>query len=120
MQNLSLTSRCWKTPLAHAAGFLLAVLAGAVPAIGQEVKTPAEFKHLKYRLVGPAAGGRVCRVAGVPGDPRIYYAATAAGGIFKSVDGGNSWKAVTDDQPISSVGSIAIAASNPNIIYAGA
>src|SRR5688572_3050387 len=65
-------------------------------------KGPEEFKGMKFRLVGPAAGGRVSRVAGVPGDPLVYYAATASGGVWKSEDGGITWKSVFDDQPISS------------------
>jgi photosystem II stability/assembly factor-like uncharacterized protein len=81
--------------------------------------TPAEFKDLKYRSIGPAAGGRVSRVAGVPGDPSTYYAATASGGVWKSSDGGSTWKAVFDDQPVSSIGSIAVSPSNPNIVYVG-
>jgi photosystem II stability/assembly factor-like uncharacterized protein len=81
--------------------------------------TPKELRALKYRLIGPAAGGRVSRVAGVPGDPTTYYAATASGGVWKSVDGGTTWKPVFDDQPISSIGSIAVAPSDPNIVYVG-
>jgi photosystem II stability/assembly factor-like uncharacterized protein len=80
---------------------------------------PKAFKRLKFRSIGPAAGGRVCRACGVPGDPRTWYAATAAGGVWKSVDGGTHWKSIFDDQPISSVGSIAVAASDPNVIYVG-
>jgi photosystem II stability/assembly factor-like uncharacterized protein len=120
MQKISGFVRQWNRGLLRAVAFTVVCLAGSIPVAGEEVKTPAEFKHLKYRFVGPSAGGRVCRVTGVPGDPRIYYAATAAGGIFKSVDGGTAWKPITDDQPMSTVGSIAVAPSNPNIIYAGA
>src|SRR5436305_2123202 len=78
-----------------------------------------EFAALKYRLVGPFAGGRVCRSCGVPGDPLTYYAASASGGVWKSADGGLTWKPVFDDQPTSSVGSIAVAASDPNVVYVG-
>jgi photosystem II stability/assembly factor-like uncharacterized protein len=78
-----------------------------------------ELKGLKYRLLGPAWGGRVARAAGVPGQPGVYYAATASGGVWKSVDGGLAWNPVFDEQPVSSMGSIAIAASDPNVVYAG-
>ncbi|HEX4588983.1 MAG TPA: hypothetical protein VH120_03580, partial [Gemmataceae bacterium] len=54
-------------------------------------ESPPALKGLKARLVGPAAGGRVCRVCGVPGDPLTYYAATAGGGVWKSIDGGLSF-----------------------------
>src|SRR6266545_304252 len=80
---------------------------------------PPEFKYLKFRQVGPAAGGRVSRACGVPGDPLTFYAATAAGGVWKSSDGGVRWKPVFDDQPISSIGSLAVAPSDPNVIYVG-
>ena len=80
---------------------------------------PKELKGLKYRPIGPAAGGRVSRAAGIPGDPTTYYAATASGGVWKSTDGGVTWKSVFDDQPVASIGSLAIAPSDPNIVYVG-
>ena len=82
-------------------------------------ESPKQFKALKYRNIGPAAGGRVSRAAGVPGNPLIYYAATASGGVWMSSDGGTTWKSIWDDQPISSIGSIAVAPSDPNVIYVG-
>ena len=81
--------------------------------------TPKELKSLKYRSIGPAAGGRISRVAGIPGDPSTYYAATASGGVWKSIDGGTTWKPIFDDQPVSSIGSIAVSPSNPNVVYVG-
>ncbi len=77
------------------------------------------FKELKYRAIGPAAGGRVCRVAGVPGNPLVYYAATASGGVWRSLNGGLSWKCVTENLPTSTAGSIAVAPSDPNVVYIG-
>ena len=59
------------------------------------------------------------RVAGVAGDPLTYYAATAAGGVWKSVNGGTKWESIFDDQPISSIGSIAVAPSDPNVVWVG-
>ena len=103
---------------------LLAV-AGFATLTAQDEPKPAwrdsqkEFKDLKYRNIGPAAGGRVSRVVGIPGDPSTYFAATASGGVWTSTDAGATWKSVFDTQPVSSIGSIAIAPSDRNIIYVG-
>lgn len=77
------------------------------------------FKPFKFRSIGPAWGGRVSRAAGIAGDTSTYYAATASGGVWKSTDGGFNWKSVFDDQPTASIGSIALAPSNPNVVYVG-
>ena len=82
-------------------------------------ESPPAFKALKYRNIGPASGGRVARAAGVAGNPLLYYAATASGGVWMSADGGTTWRSIFDDQPISSIGSIAVAPSDPNVIYVG-
>src|SRR5437764_299630 len=104
------------------AGFVVAVviaLAGLRLPLAHAEEPPKELAALKYRSVGPYAGGRVSRACGVPGDPLTYYAATASGGVWKSADGGLTWKPVFDDQPTSSIGSIAVAASDPNVVYVG-
>ncbi len=106
---------------ARACAFAFAALAlpGAARA-GKALDGPAPWgASLTFRSIGPSAGGRVSRVAGVPGDPRIYYAATASGGVWKSSDGGVRWEPIFDDQPISSTGSIAVAPSDPNVVYVG-
>src|SRR5262245_44082515 len=77
-------------------------------------------KALRCRSVGPANNaGRVSVVAGVPGNRDVYYVAGANGGIIKTTNGGITFKPIFDDQPVASIGAIAIAPSDPNIIYVG-
>ena len=81
---------------------------------------PALLKGLNYRLVGPSRGGRVTAVTGVPTQPRTFYMGVASGGLFRTTDGGATWLPITDGQvPLGSMGAIAVAASNPDIIYIG-
>ncbi len=79
---------------------------------------PAVFKQLKFRFVGPE-GNRAIAIAGVPGDPMTNYIGAASGGLWKTTDGGIKWKPVFDGQEASSIGSIAIAPSNPEIVWVG-
>jgi photosystem II stability/assembly factor-like uncharacterized protein len=74
--------------------------------------------QLRFRYIGPV-GNRVTSVAGVPGDPNVYYTGAASGGIWKSTDGGIHWQPIFDDKDVSSIGHIAVARSNPNIVWAG-
>jgi photosystem II stability/assembly factor-like uncharacterized protein len=98
----------------------LAIIAGAAASWAAPAATPADpFAGLEARAVGPAIGGRVARVTGVSGDPRTYYAATAAGGVWKSTDGGFRFRPIFDDQPVASIGSIAVAPSDANVVYVG-
>ena len=76
------------------------------------------FDALRYRYIGPV-GNRTTSIVGVPGQPYVYYAGSASGGIFKTTDGGIHWEAIFDAQSVSSIGSLAIAASDPNVIWAG-
>src|SRR5262249_43014119 len=85
----------------------------------EKKESEGPFQNMKFRNLGPAVGGgRVTAVAGVPGDPNVIYVGAAAGGVWKSVDGGNSFKAIFEKYP-SSIGAIAIAPSNPSLVWVG-
>ena len=73
---------------------------------------------MRWRYIGPV-GNRTTSIVGVPGQPYIYYAGSASGGIFKTIDGGIHWEPIFDSQPVSSIGSLAVAPSDPGIVWAG-
>jgi photosystem II stability/assembly factor-like uncharacterized protein len=79
--------------------------------------SPALFSNLQFRNIGPLSG-RIDTVTGVAGDARTYYAG-GLGGLFKSADGGITWESVFNHEPVSSIGAVAVAPSDPNIVYAG-
>ena len=97
----------------------LAVLCVGLSTRAQQIQiSPDVYNEMKFRYIGPV-GNRATAVVGIPGNPSVYYVGAASGGIFKSTDGGVHWDPIFDDQPVSSIGSLAIAASEPNIVWAG-
>jgi photosystem II stability/assembly factor-like uncharacterized protein len=80
---------------------------------------PALVGGMQWRQIGPFRGGRVLAVAGVPGDPDTYYFGAVAGGVFKSTNGGMTWNPTFDKQSVSSIGAIAVADADHNVLYVG-
>ena len=77
------------------------------------------FKGMKWRSIGPYRGGRVLAVTGVPGDPYTFYFGSVAGGVWRTTDGGSNWRPLFDKEAVSSIGAVAVADSNHNVIYVG-
>src|SRR5438132_10594736 len=80
---------------------------------------PTLFQELHWRLIGPFRAGRVLAVSGVPGEPEHFYFGSVNGGVWETPDAGRTWQPIFDSQPIGSVGALAIASSNHNVIYVG-
>jgi photosystem II stability/assembly factor-like uncharacterized protein len=87
----------------------------------QQASATSPLKGLMYRNIGPHRGGRSIAVAGVVGQPMVYYFGATGGGVYKTVDGGATWEPVSDGQPFGTgtVGAIEVSQSDPNIIYVG-
>ena len=79
----------------------------------------ALFQDLRWRMIGPFRGGRVLAVAGVPGEPAHFYFGSVNGGVWETTDAGRTWSPIFDGQPIASIGAIALAPSDPKVIYVG-
>jgi len=100
--------------LSTIAGFLLLTNAAAAAA-----PDDTEESDFKLRFVGPKVGNRIASVAGIAGDPSVYYAGAASGGVWKSTDGGNRWLPVFDKQTVAAIGALAVAPSQPGTVWAG-
>ncbi len=77
------------------------------------------FGEMRWRCIGPFRGGRTVAISGVPHQPNVFYMAAVNGGVWKTTDFGNTWNPIFDDQHTGSVGALAVAPSDPNVIYVG-
>ena len=101
---------------------LLAFVANGLGQNGAQTKSPLEtaFSRLEWRSIGPAnMGGRIADVEGVPGDANTVYVASASGGLWKTTNGGVSWKPIFEREGTISIGDIALAPSNPEVVWVG-
>ena len=100
---------------------LLGLVACALaPAVARaQTIPPRAYGALRWRLIGPHRGGRVLAVAGVPGDPATFYFGAVDGGVWRTRNAGVTWEPLFDTQPIASIGALALAPSDPNVIYVG-
>jgi photosystem II stability/assembly factor-like uncharacterized protein len=101
-------------PLLLAAALAPVARADSPPAVG-----PALFAELRWRPIGPFRGGRTKAATGVPGKAGLFYIGVVNGGVWKTTDYGRTWQPIFDDQPTGSIGAIAVASSNPDVIYVG-
>ncbi len=110
MKRLTL-SLCLTAPLA--AG-VFTLVAAQQPHID-----PALYSGLRWRSIGPFRAGRVNGVSGVPGQPNVFYAGSVGGGVWKTTNAGRTWFPIFDAPPIASIGAVAVAPSDPRIVYVG-
>jgi photosystem II stability/assembly factor-like uncharacterized protein len=95
----------------------ISLVAQARPAATSTIR-PELWSQLHWRTIGPE-GNRFSAAAGIPGDHLTYYVGAASGGVWKTTDGGTNWTPLFDDQPVQSIGSLAVALSNPDVVWAG-
>ena len=103
--------------------FIFCCFFTSTPIQGQKSSSSAYdetlYNALNYRLIGPFRGGRSCTVTGVRGKPNLYYFGSVGGGVWRTVDGGQTWANISDGYFGGSIGSVAVAESDPNVIYVG-
>ncbi len=107
--------------IAALGGCLVAVSAVGMPSRAQPVHAvdPSLFAGLRWRTIGPFRGGRALAVGGVAGDGRTFYFGSVGGGVWKTTNAGAAWTPIFDREPVASIGALAVAPSDPNVIYAG-
>jgi photosystem II stability/assembly factor-like uncharacterized protein len=103
--------------LAVSAGVAVGLLWG-IPLLAQQYN-PQLISGMKWRLVGPGTGGRVEAVTGIPSQPNTYYIGTVVGGVWKTTNGGLTWTPLFNHERVASIGAIAVAPSDPEVIYVG-
>jgi photosystem II stability/assembly factor-like uncharacterized protein len=95
-------------------------LARTVSVVAPQARYDASlYSGLRWRLIGPFRGGRVNGVSGVAGQPNTFYFGSVGGGVWKTTNAGRTWLPIFDSQPIASIGAVAVASSNPNVVYVG-
>ena len=82
-------------------------------------RDPDLFSGLKWRMIGPFRAGRAVAATGVPGQPNHFYFGSVGGGVWESTNAGESWTPIFDKEDVASIGAIAVAPSDPNVIYVG-
>src|SRR5450631_2375488 len=95
------------------------ILATTGIAAAGPVISVAAFPDVSWRLVGPFRGGWTPMAVGVPSEPDTYYAGAAGGGLWKTTDSGRTWKPTTDGQPVTAIGAVAVAPSDPRVLFIG-
>jgi photosystem II stability/assembly factor-like uncharacterized protein len=81
--------------------------------------SPDQYGALRWRSIGPFRAGRVSAVAGVPTEKNVYYIGTPGGGVWKTTDAGQTWSPIFDSEHVASIGAVAVADSNPNLVFVG-
>src|SRR5579862_598240 len=95
------------------------VHAAPAAAAGPSTSSDSLNQDLEWRMIGPMRGGRTRALAGVPTQPHVFYIGAVNGGVWKTDDAGRTWRPIFDGQPTQSIGAIAVAPSDPNIVYVG-